>query len=425
MIGNGLQFTASSGTNNADYVSAVYEIPDGHGGYITLGDANVETISFWQSIPSRAGNWYYAVNLPGDWSAGVYAGSLHPRMVFNSRGSPYHDDWNTAAEDQWGNEGFYARQDGTGFVANAWELVTMVYYGGNAYTSLSAVDLYVNGKYIATGPDLGGFSNGAIPLPTPTANLQIGSSWNGSLNDIGIWKEALTGSHDVTTMTASLEATTGSAGEIAALYNTPMYNNHTGALSQYGVSAMDKLFTVYDSASTSIAVVSTSDGALGWKYVASGLTVGSGNAAQLVNGRYAVQLDAGGGGVETLMPGDANLDDRVDINDLTVVLAHYGQAGMGWSQGEFTGSGRVDINDLTIVLAHYGRKLRRRQPTGRRPRAERPGAAGRRRGWPSDLRLAEAKIPLTPLASGEAPRHPERSEGSRPRFGLDSSLRSE
>ena len=27
---------------------------------------------------------------------------------------------------------------------------------------------------------------------------------------------------------------------------------------------------------------------------------------------------------------------------------------MTWSQGEFTGDGTVDINDLTIVLAHFG-----------------------------------------------------------------------
>ena len=53
------------------------------------------------------------------------------------------------------------------------------------------------------------------------------------------------------------------------------------------------------------------------------------------------------------IPGDANYDGKVDINDLTVVLAHYNQSGMTWSQGEFTGSGTVDINDLTIVLAHY------------------------------------------------------------------------
>ena len=53
------------------------------------------------------------------------------------------------------------------------------------------------------------------------------------------------------------------------------------------------------------------------------------------------------------LPGDANLDGKVDINDLTIVLAHYGQTGMTWAHGEFTGDGTVDINDLTIVLAHY------------------------------------------------------------------------
>ena len=55
------------------------------------------------------------------------------------------------------------------------------------------------------------------------------------------------------------------------------------------------------------------------------------------------------------LPGDANLDGTVDINDLTIVLAHYGQtSGMTWYTGDFIGDGTVDINDLTIVLAHYG-----------------------------------------------------------------------
>jgi hypothetical protein len=55
-----------------------------------------------------------------------------------------------------------------------------------------------------------------------------------------------------------------------------------------------------------------------------------------------------------LLLGDANGDGRVDINDLTIVLANFGQTGITWSQGEFTGDGTVDINDLTIVLANFG-----------------------------------------------------------------------
>ena len=63
------------------------------------------------------------------------------------------------------------------------------------------------------------------------------------------------------------------------------------------------------------------------------------------------------GAVGVAMPGDANLDGRVNINDLSIVLVHYNQTGMPWAQGEFTGSGTVDINDLSIVLAHYNQTL--------------------------------------------------------------------
>jgi hypothetical protein len=55
------------------------------------------------------------------------------------------------------------------------------------------------------------------------------------------------------------------------------------------------------------------------------------------------------------LPGDANLDHKVDINDLTIVLSNYNRStGMSWSTGDFVGDGTVDINDLTIVLADYG-----------------------------------------------------------------------
>jgi hypothetical protein len=89
------------------------------------------------------------------------------------------------------------------------------------------------------------------------------------------------------------------------------------------------------------------------------------------NGDVLVRMSnvAGGGGNSTGLialistpwavthnPGDANGDGRVDINDLTIVLAHYNQTGQTWSQGAMDGdpTGTVDINDLTIVLAHYG-----------------------------------------------------------------------
>ena len=57
------------------------------------------------------------------------------------------------------------------------------------------------------------------------------------------------------------------------------------------------------------------------------------------------------------LAGDANLDGKVDINDLTKVLTNYNQTSMTWGNGDFNGDGKVDINDLTIVLAHYNQSL--------------------------------------------------------------------
>jgi hypothetical protein len=53
------------------------------------------------------------------------------------------------------------------------------------------------------------------------------------------------------------------------------------------------------------------------------------------------------------LPGDANLDNKVDINDLTRVLTNYNSTGANWLAGDFNNDQKVDINDLTIVLTNY------------------------------------------------------------------------
>ena len=81
------------------------------------------------------------------------------------------------------------------------------------------------------------------------------------------------------------------------------------------------------------------------------------------NGRYIVGYGTNPSGqidafeLKAVLPGDANGDGKVDINDLTIVLARYGQTGMTWTQGDFNNDGKVDINDLTIVLAATARAL--------------------------------------------------------------------
>ena len=102
---------------------------------------------------------------------------------------------------------------------------------------------------------------------------------------------------------------------------------------------------------------------------------------------------------EPALPGDANLDGKVDINDLTIVLAHYGQTGMAWTQGEFTGDGTVDINDLTIVLAHYGQSLGSSAgPVAAVPEPAVAAVACRRLGRPIDLPLRRSEVRASIIA---------------------------
>lgn len=61
--------------------------------------------------------------------------------------------------------------------------------------------------------------------------------------------------------------------------------------------------------------------------------------------------------VETLLDtayGDANLDRKVDVGDLGILAANYGNSGKTWGLGDFNGDGTVDVGDLGILAANYG-----------------------------------------------------------------------
>ena len=88
----------------------------------------------------------------------------------------------------------------------------------------------------------------------------------------------------------------------------------------------------------------------------------------------------------------------MDINDLTIVLANYGQTVATWTQGEFTGDGTVDINDLTIVLANYGEHPRLLAAC-RRARAFHLAFGGRRPAWRASLRREETLMDRKPTLS--------------------------
>jgi hypothetical protein len=62
------------------------------------------------------------------------------------------------------------------------------------------------------------------------------------------------------------------------------------------------------------------------------------------------------------IPGDANSDGVVDVGDLGILAANYGQnlqtqgidVTLWWGKGDFNGDGVVDVGDLGILAANYG-----------------------------------------------------------------------
>ncbi len=67
--------------------------------------------------------------------------------------------------------------------------------------------------------------------------------------------------------------------------------------------------------------------------------------------RYNATLFVGPGVGEVVCQGDANNDSTVNLADLNLVLANFGQA---TSNGDVTGDGQVNLADLNLVLANFG-----------------------------------------------------------------------
>ena len=57
--------------------------------------------------------------------------------------------------------------------------------------------------------------------------------------------------------------------------------------------------------------------------------------------------------LEVIVPGDADLDGDVDLDDFAI-LKHYFGVGTSWLQGDFDGDGDVDLDDFVILKTHFG-----------------------------------------------------------------------
>lgn len=58
--------------------------------------------------------------------------------------------------------------------------------------------------------------------------------------------------------------------------------------------------------------------------------------------------------VYATIPGDINLDGKVNFADLLVLAQHYGMQDAGWTGGDLNGTGTVDFSDLLTLAQNYG-----------------------------------------------------------------------
>ena len=249
--------------------------------------------------------------------------------------------------------------------------------GGNTYTPISvggspwagsgtvqAVGgTWASGTFTASTPIAGSSGTNPVTISDLSVNQRMLITDSASKTSLGASFLAAASSGS----TVSLTAETLSQASLTPPTLSPGQSVLSGwALSESGSSASTN--PAYLSLSTAFTYPSTTDQLWSSSYNGSSwsswtqitpndltfdntnfwASFGTTNAG-LNNYAYAVTGTA-------VIAGDVNLDGRVDINDLTIVLGNYGQAGKTWTQGSMDGdpTGTVDINDLTIVLGAYG-----------------------------------------------------------------------
>ena len=67
---------------------------------------------------------------------------------------------------------------------------------------------------------------------------------------------------------------------------------------------------------------------------------------------------AGNEKVMLTLSGDATLSGKVNLNDFTIIISHFGTlTGAQWDQGDFNYDGKVNLQDFTLFLNNYGLSL--------------------------------------------------------------------
>ena len=74
-----------------------------------------------------------------------------------------------------------------------------------------------------------------------------------------------------------------------------------------------------------------------------------------INGALEQLTEPAAASIVAAIPGDANLDGRVDSDDIAVFFNNFGRSrDTTWAMGDFDGNGRVDLSDFGILRSNLG-----------------------------------------------------------------------
>ena len=68
-------------------------------------------------------------------------------------------------------------------------------------------------------------------------------------------------------------------------------------------------------------------------------------------GDFRLYVMPDGTGGQSVCPWDLSGDGNVDINDVLLMIPHWGT---NWSPGDFNTDGKIDINDVLLMIPHWG-----------------------------------------------------------------------
>lgn len=143
---------------------------------------------------------------------------------------------------------------------------------------------------------------------------------------------------------------------------------------QAGSRVSDVLVDDFDGKSTTDAAIAEWDSGGGWFYQDDGDWLVAGLSAYAINGKSyfdatgewdfnrAVRVSSYATGIlswmgehyEPSIPGDANLDNDVDLDDLGILADNWNSTTATWYTGDFDFDSDVDLDDLGILADHWG-----------------------------------------------------------------------